>query len=1074
MKICKLVFPLVIAALVFVGNPIDVRAETYRSVIEDVPEIASKATFVFTFSEYQQYEITLTDPNGEVYNKSEKSGEIKIDVSDSPSGDYSYSIEAENADFTYSVNVLDVGKTIASVGESNPTITENVSNLQIYFVDSDLVATWDYTGNVSITITDPARFNNLESGYKTSATEYRREMPDNVDSVQFYIVPTVDAKVAGAGLTYTRSVIRNIDASVEFPDTPVVNEDIITVPITVKEDSVVLKIYNNNYTVGVSNHNDDALSAVFSDTVSKGSYEIDIPLVALENNLVACIIDEQGNAVTTSYKYIRDMQAPTIDPSKISLDNLAVYTDYTTTSNTVLISGTITDEIATDMLGEVERFTIAGYDVVLDNSGRFSFEHQLVLGNNDILLVATDTSGNQTELMITVTMVEEESSPIGVYLFVGIFIVLFVILIVLVIWKLKETKDKPKNPTPSSPKSKKEKPTREEPTTEIEKHSAMIAKLKASANKQTEDSFFADDETLVDIESNDDEEDYEEVNEMDEIHNNVPLEKKKLAVKPKTGDYKPILKQMEEEESKAKLSFKERRRLKSEEKAVVKQKKKEEKRSRYEKENNVLVENYDDAEIIEDEVIAKKEPSVVTASSGKAFVKKEFSTQSATVVEPVNVPEVIAESEKNQNTFSYTNNSFFSTAKEQGIVQDEEYEDELVGYKESGIEVTYEDDDVSDNFFSKYAPIENAEDSALEEQLVEAAILEEMEEDKKELNLVSANDAISELFAQFESVPLEENVSVATEKSVINDTVAETVAKVEVAEEIPEVSEKLDISESEADDSTVIKNFVSEASRAVAENIIGVESTSIPDMEVYYEDEEDDFFTDEDVMEEASELIQPETTMVEKEIKSKNNVMSAERKFTSPVVLKPKKKVSKKEETAKNGSYQGNKMRNIRTISNLVRYTIQAGCVIVFFTAVIRNTVVVSGSMEPTLKTGEIAIFNKLAYGVTEIQRGDIIDFWCEEQDSYYSKRVIGIGGDTIEFHDGYVFINGHLADESLYLDENVETNCSKTFVVPEGCVFVLGDNRNNSFDSRYFENPYISKKNIEGKYIGSIPKLWD
>jgi len=172
-------------------------------------------------------------------------------------------------------------------------------------------------------------------------------------------------------------------------------------------------------------------------------------------------------------------------------------------------------------------------------------------------------------------------------------------------------------------------------------------------------------------------------------------------------------------------------------------------------------------------------------------------------------------------------------------------------------------------------------------------------------------------------------------------------------------------------------------------------------------------------------------------------------------------------------SKQATKMNNIHTISNLVCLTVQAACVIVFFTVVVRNTVVASDSMEPTLMTGDIVLYNKLAYKITEVQRGDIIAFWSDETKELFAKRVIGVGGDTIEFYDGYVFINGLLADESLYLDENVETNCSKSFTVPEGCVFVLGDNRENSLDSRYFVNPYISLEDIEGKYIGSIPKVW-
>ncbi len=166
------------------------------------------------------------------------------------------------------------------------------------------------------------------------------------------------------------------------------------------------------------------------------------------------------------------------------------------------------------------------------------------------------------------------------------------------------------------------------------------------------------------------------------------------------------------------------------------------------------------------------------------------------------------------------------------------------------------------------------------------------------------------------------------------------------------------------------------------------------------------------------------------------------------------------------------KMRRIQTNSLLVRFAIQAALVVIFFTIVIRNTIVMSGSMEPTLVAGDYAVYNKLAYKFVDVQRGDIITFWSDEQNEFLSKRVIGIPGDSIEFHDGYVFINGLIADESAYLDEDIETNCVKTFKVPDGCVFVMGDNRENSYDSRFFLQPYIPIEKIEGKYIGSVPKL--
>lgn len=129
--------------------------------------------------------------------------------------------------------------------------------------------------------------------------------------------------------------------------------------------------------------------------------------------------------------------------------------------------------------------------------------------------------------------------------------------------------------------------------------------------------------------------------------------------------------------------------------------------------------------------------------------------------------------------------------------------------------------------------------------------------------------------------------------------------------------------------------------------------------------------------------------------------------------------------------------------------------------------VIQSESMEPTLMTGDIAIFNRLAYVTNEVQIGDIVCIWSEEEQKYLGKRVIGLPGDDISFIDGNVVINGIVLDESLYINEDIETNCTLEFKVPENCYFVLGDNREISKDSRFFDNPYISEDDIVGKYIG-------
>lgn len=135
---------------------------------------------------------------------------------------------------------------------------------------------------------------------------------------------------------------------------------------------------------------------------------------------------------------------------------------------------------------------------------------------------------------------------------------------------------------------------------------------------------------------------------------------------------------------------------------------------------------------------------------------------------------------------------------------------------------------------------------------------------------------------------------------------------------------------------------------------------------------------------------------------------------------------------------------------------------------------VVSESMEPTLMTGSMNLFNNYAYAFKAPQRGDIIAFdpsfgaIDDTNTRFYTKRVIGLPGDEISFMDGYVFINGMKAEES-YLPEDTVTYSQNTFVVPDNCVFVLGDNRAYSNDSRFWDNPYVPYEYIKGKYFATI-----
>lgn len=129
-----------------------------------------------------------------------------------------------------------------------------------------------------------------------------------------------------------------------------------------------------------------------------------------------------------------------------------------------------------------------------------------------------------------------------------------------------------------------------------------------------------------------------------------------------------------------------------------------------------------------------------------------------------------------------------------------------------------------------------------------------------------------------------------------------------------------------------------------------------------------------------------------------------------------------------------------------------------------------SESMEPTLQVGDLVIANKLAYLKDSPQRGDVITFKTDAvPGDTLIKRVIGLPGEDVGFVDGYVYINGEYLDED-YLADGMETDCPIDFTVPDGCYFVMGDNRACSYDSRFWSNPYVAEGDIEGKMLCRIP----
>ena len=138
------------------------------------------------------------------------------------------------------------------------------------------------------------------------------------------------------------------------------------------------------------------------------------------------------------------------------------------------------------------------------------------------------------------------------------------------------------------------------------------------------------------------------------------------------------------------------------------------------------------------------------------------------------------------------------------------------------------------------------------------------------------------------------------------------------------------------------------------------------------------------------------------------------------------------------------------------------------------NAEVPTGSMIPIVQPGDRLIINRLSYLFEDPKRGDIVMFaYPDNEKKNYLKRIIGHPGEKLEIREGLIYIN----DRKTPLSENYlndEPNGDfGPYNVPEGCYFMLGDNRDNSLDAREWKNKYVKKEKIVGKaWLKYYPRL--
>ncbi len=142
--------------------------------------------------------------------------------------------------------------------------------------------------------------------------------------------------------------------------------------------------------------------------------------------------------------------------------------------------------------------------------------------------------------------------------------------------------------------------------------------------------------------------------------------------------------------------------------------------------------------------------------------------------------------------------------------------------------------------------------------------------------------------------------------------------------------------------------------------------------------------------------------------------------------------------------------------------------VFVVFRIILQLAYVPSSSMEPTLPTKSLLVGWRLPYLVADPvpERGDVVTFYSDELEKLLVKRVIGLPGDHISFKDGYTYVNGEKLSEDYLPAQGITESVRTDFDVPEGHLFLMGDNRTGSNDCRYFSQPYIPVEKVQGKML--------
>lgn len=358
---------------------------------------AGAATFYFEFDAEQNYEVTITCPNGETVSQFISGVSGSVTILDPRAGNYSILITSDE-EISVSARVEVNSASSTALGESGVSISTSITGLSLYFIDGSIAGNWNDTnlGKVNVVVTNPKNMQVLHN-VTVEGTNFILSLPDEVQEIEVYIVPASSAKVNGAGVTYTLPVIRNLDVEIHLPEDNLTNQETTTINVRLGADFSI-EVIENKITV-------------YQNELSAGEHDIEIPLNSIDNDITLYVMDGQGNIATYSCKIQKDIIAPTLKLSNS-------YDKTSTRNEEIEISGIVT---------EADMLFVNGEEVEIPSNGRFTISCRLDMGENEIIICAMDRAGNESLVKICVDRVNQSSMaslivsliPVGIIVFVG-------------------------------------------------------------------------------------------------------------------------------------------------------------------------------------------------------------------------------------------------------------------------------------------------------------------------------------------------------------------------------------------------------------------------------------------------------------------------------------------------------------------------------------------------------------------------------------------------------------------------------------------------------------------------------